>query len=111
MGKKTTAMVSRQLCPERFCHVSTKLQRHDRCLFLKRITGDHIVRHIQQFFSLSLKASLVLVAFGEAALIFLSDFSGYMFDVVILSLAFGMTMYCFIRAIRNYSSDVRKLGL
>jgi hypothetical protein len=54
---------------------------------------------------------LVLVAIGEAALIFLSDFSGYMFDVVILSLAFAMTLYCLVRAVRNYTSDVKKLGL
>lgn len=61
--------------------------------------------------SIGIKAGLILVAFAEAALIYLSDFSGYMFDVVILSLALGMTLYCFVRAIRNYSSDVRKLGL
>ncbi|OYY18331.1 MAG: hypothetical protein B7Y59_08710 [Burkholderiales bacterium 35-55-47] len=70
-----------------------------------------IVRRVQQFFSFSLKASLVLVAFGEAALIYLSDFSGYMFDVVILTMALVMTVYCFVRAIRNYSDDVKKLGL
>ena len=67
--------------------------------------------YFKLFFSIGIKASLILVAIGEAALIYLSDFSGYMFDVVILSLALGMTLYCFIRAIRNYSSDVRKLGL
>ena len=61
--------------------------------------------------SISLKASLVLVALGEAALIYLSDFSGYMFDVVILTMALVMTVYCFVRAIRNYSDDVKKLGL
>ena len=70
-----------------------------------------IVRRVQQFFSFSLKASLVLVALGEAALIYLSDFSGYMFDVVILTMALVMTIYCFVRAIRNYSDDVKKLGL
>jgi hypothetical protein len=48
---------------------------------------------------------------AEAALIFLSDFSGYMFDVVILSLAFAMTIFCLIRAIRNYTSDIKHLGL
>jgi hypothetical protein len=69
------------------------------------------VAYFKLFFSIGIKACLILVALMEAALIYLSDFSGYMFDVVILSLAFGMTMYCFIRAIRNYSSDVRKLGL
>ena len=67
--------------------------------------------YFKLFFSIGIKASLILVAVMEAALIYLSDFSGYMFDVVILSLAFGMTLYCFVRAIRNYSSDVRKLGL
>ena len=48
---------------------------------------------------------------GEAALIFLSDFSGYMFDVVILTMALAMTVFCFVRAIHNYSDDVKKLGL
>ncbi len=67
--------------------------------------------YFKLFISLGIKACLILVALGEAALIYLADFSGYMFDVVILSLAFGMTLYCFVRAIRNYSSDVRKLGL
>jgi hypothetical protein len=69
------------------------------------------VTYFKLFISLGIKACLILVALGEAALIYLADFSGYMFDVVILSLAFGMTLYCFVRAIRNYSSDVRKLGL
>ena len=66
---------------------------------------------IQHIFSFSLKACLALVAMGEAALIFLSDFSGYMFDVVILSLAFAMTIFCLIRAVRNYTSDIKRLGL
>ena len=66
---------------------------------------------LQTFFSLSLKAALLLVAIAEAALIFLSDFSGYMFDVVILSLAMLMTLYCLVRAIRYYTSDIKKLGL
>lgn len=66
---------------------------------------------LQTFFSLSLKAALLLVAIAEAALIFLTDFSGYMFDVVILSLAMLMTLYCLVRAIRYYTSDIKKLGL
>ena len=64
----------------------------------------------QQLFNFSLKACLALVAVGEASLIFLSDFSGYMFDVVILSMALGMTLFCLVRAIRNYSSEVRNLS-
>ncbi len=66
---------------------------------------------VQQFFSFSLKAGLALVAGGEAALIFLSDFSGYMFDVMILSLAFVMTVFCLLRAMRSYTRDIQKLGL
>ena len=66
---------------------------------------------LQTFFSLSLKAALLLVAIAEAALIYLSDFSGYMFDVVILTLAVLMTLYCLVRAIRYYTSEVKKLGL
>ena len=69
------------------------------------------MRRVHQFLHLSLKVGLVLVALGEAMLIYLSDFSGYMFDVVILTLALVMTVYCFLRAIRNYSDDVKKLGL
>lgn len=69
------------------------------------------MRRIHQLFSFSLKACLVLVAMGEAMLIYLSDFSGYMFDVVILTMALVMTVFCFVRAIRNYSDDVKKLGL
>jgi hypothetical protein len=69
------------------------------------------VRRIHLLFNFSLKVGLVLVALGEAALIYLSDFSGYMFDVVILTMALVMTVYCFMRAIRNYSDDVKKLGL
>jgi hypothetical protein len=69
------------------------------------------VAYFKLFLSVMVKASLVLVAFAEAALIYLADFSGYMFDVVILSLAMGMTLYCLVRAIRNYSSDVHRLGL
>jgi hypothetical protein len=76
-----------------------------------RTSQGSVVAYFKLFINLGIKACLILVALGEAALIYLSDFSGYMFDVVILSLAFGMTLYCFVRAIRNYSSDVRKLGL
>ena len=67
--------------------------------------------YFKLFFSVGIKALLVLVAMGEAALIYMADFSGYMFDVVILSLAMGMTVYCLVRAIRNYTSDIRTLGL
>jgi hypothetical protein len=67
--------------------------------------------YFKLFFSIGIKALLVLVAMGEAALIYMADFSGYMFDVVILSVAVGMTVFCLVRAIRNYTSDVKELGL
>jgi len=65
---------------------------------------------LKLFLSFSLKAGLVLVALAEAALIYMSDFSGYMFDIVILTLAFLMTVFCLVRAIRNYSSEVKRLS-
>lgn len=67
--------------------------------------------YLKPFFSIGIKAMLILVALGEAALIYMADFSGYMFDVVILSVAMGMTVFCLVRAIRNYNTDVKKLGL
>ena len=67
--------------------------------------------YFKLFFSIGIKALLILVAMGEAALIYMADFSGYMFDVVILSVAVGMTVFCLVRAIRNYNTDVKKLGL
>jgi hypothetical protein len=67
--------------------------------------------YFKLFFSIGIKALLVLVAMGEATLIYMADFSGYMFDVVILSVAVGMTVFCLVRAIRNYTSDVKELGL
>ena len=67
--------------------------------------------NFKQLLTMGLKASLVCVAFAEAALIYLADFSGYMFDVVILTLALGMTVFCLVRAVRNYTSDVKELGL
>jgi hypothetical protein len=69
------------------------------------------VAYFKLFFSIGIKALLVLVAMGEAALIYMADFSGYMFDVVILSVAVGMTVFCLLRAIRNYTTDVNELGL
>jgi len=69
------------------------------------------VTYLKPFFSIGIKAMLILVALGEAALIYMADFSGYMFDVVILSVAMGMTVFCLVRAIRNYNTDVKKLGL
>ena len=78
------------------------LQLHQKVVFVHRL---------HQLFNFTLKASLVLVALCEGALIFLSGFSGYMFDVVILTMALLMTVYCFVRAIRNYSNDVKKLDL
>jgi hypothetical protein len=68
------------------------------------------VAYFKLFFTFGLKACLALVALCEATLIVMSDFSGYMFDVVILSMALGMTVFCLIRAIRNYSSEVRNLS-
>ena len=67
--------------------------------------------YFKLFFSIGIKALLVLVAMGEATLIYMADFSGYMFDVAILSVAVGMTVFCLVRAIRNYTSDVKELGL
>jgi len=67
--------------------------------------------YFKLFFSIGIKALLVLVAMGEATLIYMADFSGYMFDVVILSVAVGMTVFCLLRAIRNYTTDVKELGL
>lgn len=58
-----------------------------------------------------LKILLILIALGEVALIYMADFSGYMFDVVILSVAVGMTVFCLVRAIRNYTTDVKELDL
>ncbi len=65
---------------------------------------------LKLFLTFGLKAGLVLVALAEAALIYMSDFSGYMFDIVILTLAFLMTVFCLVRAIRNYSSEVKRLS-
>jgi len=67
--------------------------------------------YFKPLFSIGIKALLVLVALAEAALIYMADFSGYMFDVVILSMAVGMTVFCLVRAIRNYTTDVKELGL
>lgn len=67
--------------------------------------------YLKPFFSLGVKALLICVALGELALIYMADFSGYMFDVVILSVAVGMTVFCLVRAIRNYNTDVKELGL
>jgi hypothetical protein len=69
------------------------------------------VAYFKLFFNIGIKASLALVALSEATLIYMSDFSGYMFDVVILLLALGMTLYCFVRAIKNYATETKKLGL
>jgi hypothetical protein len=69
------------------------------------------VAYFKLFFSIGMKALLVLVAAGEAAFIYMADFSGYMFDVVILSLALGMTVYCLVRVIRNYTVNIKNLGL
>lgn len=69
------------------------------------------VTTFKQCLNLGLKASLLCVAFAEATLIYLADFSGYMFDVIILTLAFGMTVFCLLRAIRNYTTEVKELGL
>jgi hypothetical protein len=74
------------------------------------MTGFTVTR-FKLFFSLGLKVALLLVAIAEAALIYLSDFSGYMFDVVILTLAMLMTLFCLVRAIRHYASDVNHFSL
>lgn len=64
--------------------------------------------YFKRLLRIGIKTSLVFVA--VSALIYVADFSDYMFDVMILSLAMGMTIYCLVRAIRNYSSDIKRLG-
>jgi hypothetical protein len=65
--------------------------------------------YFKLFLIFGLKACLVLLALAEAALIYMADFSGYMFDVVILTLAFCMTVFCLYRAVRHYLTDVKQL--
>jgi len=104
---------------ESYFHLSrTGLARNSRIahndfwiFFQYEMTGGVIVAYFKLFLSVGIKACLVLVAFAEAVLIYMTDFSGYMFDVVILTLALGMTVFCLLRAIRNYTADVKELGL
>jgi len=65
--------------------------------------------YFKLFLTYGLKICLVLLALAEAALIYMADFSGYMFDVVILTLAFCLTVFCLYRAIRHYLTDVKQL--
>jgi hypothetical protein len=65
--------------------------------------------YFKLFFAFGLKVCLVLLALAEVALIYMADFSGYMFDVVILTLAFCMTVFCLYRAVRHYLTDVKQL--
>ncbi len=61
------------------------------------------MRYIKTMASLGVKACLILVALAEGALMYAIDFSDHPFDVFVLSLALGMTLFCLWRSIFGYA--------
>jgi tetrahydromethanopterin S-methyltransferase subunit E len=57
--------------------------------------------HFKSFIAYGVDFCLALVALLEASLILFEDFSGHPFDLVVLSLAFGMTVFSLFRSLRT----------
>jgi tetrahydromethanopterin S-methyltransferase subunit E len=57
------------------------------------------MRHLKTIASFGLKACLAMVALSEALLLCVANFSEHPFDLVVLFLALGMTVFCLFRSI------------
>lgn len=57
--------------------------------------------YLRNFFAYGVDFCLALVALLEASLILFEDFSGHPFDLVVLSMAFGMTVFSLFRSLRT----------
>ena len=57
------------------------------------------MRHLKTIASFSLKACLAMVALAEAMLLYVANFSEHPFDLVVLFLALGMTVFCLFRSV------------
>ena len=55
----------------------------------------------KNFIAYGVDLCLALVAVAEASLMLFEDFSSHPFDLVVLFLAFGMTVFCLFRSLRT----------
>ena len=59
------------------------------------------MRRLKNLMSYSVDVCLALFALAEAMLIVFEDFSAHPFDLVVLMLALGMTVFCLFRSLRG----------
>ena len=59
------------------------------------------MRRLKNLMGYGIDLCLALVAMAEAVLMVFEDFSAHPFDLIVLLLAFGMTMFCLFRSLRG----------
>lgn len=59
------------------------------------------MRRLKNLMSYSVDVCLAVFALAEAMLVVFEDFSAHPFDLVVLLLAFGMTVFCLLRSLRS----------
>jgi tetrahydromethanopterin S-methyltransferase subunit E len=59
------------------------------------------MRRLKNLMSYGIDACLALVAMTEALVLLFEDFSAHPFDLLVLLLAFGMTVFCLFRSLRG----------
>jgi tetrahydromethanopterin S-methyltransferase subunit E len=59
------------------------------------------MRRLKNLMSYGIDACLALVALSEALVLLFEDFSAHPFDLIVLLLAFGMTVFCLFRSLRS----------
>lgn len=59
------------------------------------------MRRLKNLMSYGIDACLALVALSEALVLLFEDFSAHPFDLIVLLLAFGMTVFSLFRSLRS----------
>jgi tetrahydromethanopterin S-methyltransferase subunit E len=65
------------------------------------------MRRLKNLMGYSIDACLALMAMAEVMLMVFEDFSAHPFDLVVLLLAFGMTVVCLFRSLRSKLVNAR----
>jgi hypothetical protein len=59
------------------------------------------MRRLKNLMGYGLDVCLAVMASAEAMLMLFEDFSAHPFDLVVLMMAFGMTVFCLFRSLRG----------
>lgn len=65
------------------------------------------MRRLKNLMGYSIDVCLALMAMAEVSWMVFEDFSAHPFDLVVLFLAFGMTVFCLFRSLRSKFANQR----